>query len=148
MITPTVIIRFRHHQCYHVSTGHILTASLTLIMTRKKKTPILHSTWSYSNSTSCLGNIRVNDLSMFAVISLTDHSDEILMIGGLNCPQSVVKFNTKTKQWSDMPVYVYYINKIGLEQAKYLSRHRHTSSCHSIVSLTKVISQQCSSVWS
>ncbi|XP_076812946.1 kelch-like protein 12 [Clavelina lepadiformis] len=30
-------------------------------------------------------------------------SDEILMIGGLNCPQSVVKFNTKTNQWSNMP---------------------------------------------
>ncbi|CAK8682594.1 unnamed protein product [Clavelina lepadiformis] len=30
-------------------------------------------------------------------------SDEILMIGGLDCKQSGVKFNTKTKQWSDMP---------------------------------------------
>ncbi|XP_076813059.1 kelch-like protein 26 isoform X2 [Clavelina lepadiformis] len=30
-------------------------------------------------------------------------SDEILVIGGVHCPQSVVKFNTKTKQWSDMP---------------------------------------------
>ncbi|CAK8685755.1 unnamed protein product [Clavelina lepadiformis] len=30
-------------------------------------------------------------------------SVEILIIGGYECPQSVVKFNTKTKQWSDMP---------------------------------------------
>ncbi|XP_076815127.1 kelch-like protein 7 [Clavelina lepadiformis] len=30
-------------------------------------------------------------------------SDEILIIGGRDCEQSVVKFNTKTKQWSDMP---------------------------------------------
>ena len=35
-------------------------------------------------------------------------SDEILMIGGLNCPQSVVKFNTKTNQWSKMPVCLLY----------------------------------------
>ncbi|CAK8688266.1 unnamed protein product [Clavelina lepadiformis] len=30
-------------------------------------------------------------------------SDEILVIGGSGCQQNVVKFNTKTKQWSDMP---------------------------------------------
>ncbi|CAK8688154.1 unnamed protein product [Clavelina lepadiformis] len=30
-------------------------------------------------------------------------SEEIIVIGGSGCPQSVVKFNTKTKQWSDMP---------------------------------------------
>ncbi|CAK8685790.1 unnamed protein product [Clavelina lepadiformis] len=29
--------------------------------------------------------------------------DKILIIGGLGCPQSVVKFNTKTNQWSKMP---------------------------------------------
>ncbi|XP_076811682.1 uncharacterized protein LOC143458718 [Clavelina lepadiformis] len=37
------------------------------------------------------------------IAEVPDHSDEILMIGGLGCQQSVVKFNTKTKQWSDMP---------------------------------------------
>ncbi|XP_076811847.1 kelch-like protein 12 [Clavelina lepadiformis] len=30
-------------------------------------------------------------------------SDEILMISGPRCPRSVVKFNTKTNQWSNMP---------------------------------------------
>ncbi|CAK8688302.1 unnamed protein product [Clavelina lepadiformis] len=29
--------------------------------------------------------------------------DNILIIGGMGCEQSVVKFNTKRKQWSDMP---------------------------------------------
>ncbi|CAK8689866.1 unnamed protein product [Clavelina lepadiformis] len=30
-------------------------------------------------------------------------SDEIIIIGGLSCEQSVAKFNTKTIQWSNMP---------------------------------------------
>ncbi|CAK8685745.1 unnamed protein product [Clavelina lepadiformis] len=30
-------------------------------------------------------------------------SDEILIIGGLSCEQSVAKFNTKTIQWSNLP---------------------------------------------
>ncbi|XP_076815126.1 kelch-like protein 12 [Clavelina lepadiformis] len=30
-------------------------------------------------------------------------SDEILITGGTGCKQSVAKFNTKTKQWNDMP---------------------------------------------
>ncbi|CAK8688342.1 unnamed protein product [Clavelina lepadiformis] len=37
------------------------------------------------------------------IIEAPGQSDEILMIGGLSCQQSVVKFNTNTKQWSDMP---------------------------------------------
>ncbi|CAK8689889.1 unnamed protein product [Clavelina lepadiformis] len=31
-------------------------------------------------------------------------SDEILIIGGESCQQSVAKFSTKTIQWSNMPV--------------------------------------------
>ncbi|CAK8688087.1 unnamed protein product [Clavelina lepadiformis] len=31
------------------------------------------------------------------------NSDEILIIGGTGCKQSVAKFNTKTKHWNDMP---------------------------------------------
>ncbi|XP_076814328.1 kelch-like protein 12 isoform X2 [Clavelina lepadiformis] len=30
-------------------------------------------------------------------------SDEILIIGGTGCKQNVTRFNTKTKQWNDMP---------------------------------------------
>ncbi|CAK8672692.1 unnamed protein product [Clavelina lepadiformis] len=32
-----------------------------------------------------------------------DHSNEILVIGGLFCEKSVVKYNIRTKQWIDMP---------------------------------------------
>ncbi|CAK8689910.1 unnamed protein product [Clavelina lepadiformis] len=63
-------------------------------------------------------------------------SDEILVIGGRDCEQNVVKFNTKTKQWSDMPV-CFRFKFLGFEQGKSLYCHRHTSSCHSIVTLEK-----------
>ncbi|XP_076812945.1 kelch-like protein 12 [Clavelina lepadiformis] len=59
------------------------------------------------NSTDCM---QLLVTSLFSRLSgspgfkaKSGQSDEILMIGGLNCPQSVVKFNTKTNQWSNMP---------------------------------------------
>ncbi|CAK8688300.1 unnamed protein product [Clavelina lepadiformis] len=42
-------------------------------------------------------------LRKMKIAEVPGQSDEILMIGGLDCKQSGVKFNTKTKQWSNMP---------------------------------------------
>ncbi|XP_076812952.1 uncharacterized protein LOC143459621 [Clavelina lepadiformis] len=42
-------------------------------------------------------------LRKMKIAEVPDQSDEILVIGRSGCPQSVVKFNTKTKQWSKMP---------------------------------------------
>ncbi|XP_076813491.1 kelch repeat and BTB domain-containing protein F47D12.7-like isoform X2 [Clavelina lepadiformis] len=44
-----------------------------------------------------------NKLHKKKIAETPGQSDEILMIGGYKFPRSVVKFNTKTKQWSDMP---------------------------------------------
>ncbi|CAK8688315.1 unnamed protein product [Clavelina lepadiformis] len=42
-------------------------------------------------------------LQKMKIAEAPGQSDEILIIGGLGCTQSVVKFNTKTKRWNDMP---------------------------------------------
>ncbi|CAK8685735.1 unnamed protein product [Clavelina lepadiformis] len=42
-------------------------------------------------------------LRKMKIIEAPGQFDEILVIGGRDCEQNVVKFNTKTKQWSDMP---------------------------------------------
>ncbi|CAK8689907.1 unnamed protein product [Clavelina lepadiformis] len=42
-------------------------------------------------------------LRKMKIIEAPGQSDEILVIGGRDCPQNVVKFNTKTKNWSKMP---------------------------------------------
>ncbi|XP_076812957.1 kelch-like protein 12 [Clavelina lepadiformis] len=59
------------------------------------------------NSTDCMQLLVKSLVSRLseapACKAKPGQSDEILMIGGLNCPQSVVKFNTKTNQWSNMP---------------------------------------------
>ncbi|XP_076810265.1 kelch-like protein 12 [Clavelina lepadiformis] len=59
------------------------------------------------NSTDCMQLFETSLVSRIsdapACKEKPGQSDEILMIGGLNCPRSVVKFNTKTNQWSNMP---------------------------------------------
>ncbi|CAK8688373.1 unnamed protein product [Clavelina lepadiformis] len=42
-------------------------------------------------------------LQKMKIAEAPGQSDEILIIDGLGCQQSVVKFNTKTKRWNDMP---------------------------------------------
>ncbi|CAK8689863.1 unnamed protein product [Clavelina lepadiformis] len=59
------------------------------------------------NSTDCVQHLVTAHVSRIsgapACKAKPDQSDVIFMIGGLNCQQSVVKFNTKTNRWSNMP---------------------------------------------
>ncbi|XP_076811679.1 kelch-like protein 12 [Clavelina lepadiformis] len=59
------------------------------------------------NSTDCMQLLVTSLVSRIseapACKANPGQSDEILVIGGLGCPQTVAKFNTKTNQWSNMP---------------------------------------------
>ncbi|CAK8688248.1 unnamed protein product [Clavelina lepadiformis] len=59
------------------------------------------------NSTDCMQLLVTSLLSRIceapACGTKPGQSDEILIIGGWDCQQSVVTFNTKTTQWSDLP---------------------------------------------
>ncbi|CAK8689883.1 unnamed protein product [Clavelina lepadiformis] len=59
------------------------------------------------NSTDCMQLLVTSLVSRIseapACKAKSGQSDEMLMIGGWECQQSVAKFNTKTIQWSNMP---------------------------------------------
>ncbi|XP_076815134.1 kelch-like protein 12 isoform X2 [Clavelina lepadiformis] len=67
-------------------------------LSKKFLNEVVHREELVNQSADCM-NLLVT--ALFARIP--GQSDEILIIGGWGCEQSVAKFNTKTKQWSDMP---------------------------------------------
>ncbi|XP_076811678.1 kelch-like protein 12 [Clavelina lepadiformis] len=86
---------------FHLIQLENLTKDLLIKVVQKEKL--------VCSSTDCMRLLvtslvsRISDIP--ACKAKPDQSDEILMIGGKSCPQSVAKFNTKTNQWSNMPVF-------------------------------------------
>ncbi|CAK8685803.1 unnamed protein product [Clavelina lepadiformis] len=75
-------------------------------LSMKFLTDVVHKEELIGQSTDCM---RLLVTSLFSRIPELTYkkqkppSDEIIVIGGFYCLQNIAKFNTKTKQWSDMP---------------------------------------------
>ncbi|XP_076811840.1 kelch-like protein 40a isoform X2 [Clavelina lepadiformis] len=67
---------------------------------------VVHKEELIGQSTDCMSLLVTSLFSRIPELTYKKRKrqfDEILMIDGEDCPRSVVKFNTKTKQWSEMP---------------------------------------------
>ncbi|XP_076813357.1 kelch-like protein 12 [Clavelina lepadiformis] len=96
------------------------------------------------NSTDCMQLLvtslvfRISDTP--ACKAIPGQSDEILMIGGLKCPGSVAKLNTKTNQWSNIPntnIARMFPSAINYNQQILLmgGAKRYTSTCYNSVEM-------------
>ncbi|XP_076820205.1 kelch-like protein 12 isoform X4 [Clavelina lepadiformis] len=94
------------------------------------------------NSTDCMQLLVTSLVSRISEASACKakpgQSEEILIIGGESCQQSVAKFNTKTIQWSNMPdtnIARMWPSAVNYNQQILLMGGRQGSTCYNSVEM-------------